>query len=137
VLATGDLATNLARDVRRELLAHPLLLRTTEVRPEDLAGGPQFRCDGAPDMAVNIHKIGDKQAAIHLIRYDYDEARDEVPALPRLAADVRLARPFRMARAFSPAGEVGVRLGFSRDIREMHRIELEDVPLYSVVLLQG
>ncbi len=88
-------------------------------------------------MAVNVMKIGDKEAAIHIIRYDYDEERDEVPVLPKLTLDVRLGRPFRMAKTFSPSGEVGVHLTFSRDRREMHRLELENVPLYTVVLLQG
>jgi hypothetical protein len=137
VLTVGDIGLNLDDGTRRVLLAHPLMLRATEVRPDDLAGGPQVIMDGAPDLAINIHKIGDKEAAIHLIRYDYHEYQDEVPVLPRLALDVRLARPFRMVKAFSPAGEVPVRLGISRDVREMHRIELENVPLYCVVLLQG
>ena len=137
VLATGEFGVNLADDTRRQLLAHDRLVRTTEVRPEDLADGPQVIVDGAPDMAINIHKIGDKQAAIHLIRYDYDEARDEVPVLPRLTVDVRLSRPFRMATTFSPMGEVGVHLTYRRDLREMHRLELENVPLYTVVRLQG
>ena len=137
VLALGDVGLNLDDGVRRELIAHPLMLRATDIRAEDLAGGPQIICDGAPDLAINIHKIGDKEAAIHLIRYDYNEDQDAVPVLSRLTLDVRLSRPFRMAKAFSPAGEVEARIGISRNIREMHRIELEKVPLYCVVLLQG
>jgi hypothetical protein len=88
-------------------------------------------------MAIIVHKIDDKQAAIHLIRHDYDEGRDEVPILPRLTVDVRLSRPFRMATTFSPMGEVGVHLTYRRDLREMHRLELANVPLYTVVRLQG
>jgi len=137
VLATGQLGLNLAAETQRDLLAHPLMFRATQVRSEDLAGGPQVICDAETDLAINIQRIGDKQAAIHLIRYDYDEERDEVPVLPRLVLDVRLSRPFRMAKTFSPAGQVGVHLGVRRDIREMHRIELTNVPIYCVVLLQG
>ena len=137
VLALGDVGLNLDDGVRRELIAHPLMLRATDIRAEDLAGGPQIICDGAPDLAINIHKIGDKEAALHLIRYDYNEDQDAVPVLPLLTLDVRLSRPFRMAKAFSPAGEVEARIGISRNNREMHRIELEKVPLYCVVLLQG
>jgi hypothetical protein len=137
VLATGDLGLSLPDDVQRDLLAHPLMFRATQIRPEDLAGGPQIVCDAETDMAINIAKIGDKQAAIHLIRYDYDEDSDEVPVIPNMTLDVRLSRPFRMGKAFSPAGEVGVRLTVRRDIREMHRIELTNVPLYSVIQLQG
>jgi hypothetical protein len=136
VLATGDVGANLGEE-RRPLLAHPLMVRTTDVRASDLAGGPQVMMQGAPDLAINIHKIGDKQAAVHLIRYDYDEERDEVPILPKMILDIRLSRPFRMAKAFSPRGEVGVRLTYRRDVREMHRLILENVPLYCVVLLQG
>jgi hypothetical protein len=137
VLVTGELGRNLPEDQRRELFAHPLLIRTTDVRAEDLADGPQVLLDGAPDLAVNIHKIGDKAAAVHLIRYDYDEERDEVPVLPRLTLDLRLSRPFRMAKPFSPDGNLEVRLTYRRDIREMHRLELKNVPLYGVVLLEG
>jgi hypothetical protein len=135
-LALGELALNLPDDVRRGLLAHPLMLRTTDLHSSDLAGGPQVRMAEAPDLAVNVQRV-DLGAAIHLIRYDYDEARDEVPVLPRLRLDLRLSRPFRMAKAFSPVGTVGATLSISRDTREMHRLDLEDVPLYCVVLLQG
>jgi hypothetical protein len=137
VIVTGDLGLNLSDEARRDLLAHPLMLRATQVRPEDLAGGPQVICDSETDMAINIAKIGDKEAAIHLIRYDYDEDRDEVPMIPKMTLDVRLSRPFRMAKTFSPVGEVGVHMTVRRDIREMHRIELTNVPLYCVILLQG
>ena len=56
-------------------------------------GGPQVVIEPAVDLAVNIHKVGDKEAAVHVIRYDYDEERDEVPVLDRMTIDVRLARP--------------------------------------------
>jgi len=112
------------------------MLRATDLQPSDLAGGPQVRTEGAPDLAVNVQRVK-LGAAVHIIRYDYDEARDEVPVLPRLRLDLRLGKPFRMAKAFSPAGTLRARLSFSREVREMHRLDLEDVPLYSVVLLQG
>jgi hypothetical protein len=50
---------------------------------------------------------------------------------------VRIGRPFRMVKMFSPLGDVGARLTYSRERREMHRLELTDVPLYFVALLQG
>jgi hypothetical protein len=113
------------------------MVRSTQVRPEDLPGGPQVLCDVETDMAINIAKVGDKQAAIHLIRYDYDADRDEVPVIPKMTLDIRLSRPFRMANSYSPVGQVGVQITVRRDIREMHRIELTNVPLYSVIVLRG
>jgi hypothetical protein len=136
VLATGELGLNLDPADRAALFGHPHIVRTTQIRAEDFAGGPQVVVEPAIDLAINIHRVSDKEAAIHVIRYDYDDERDEVPVLDRMHLDVRLARPFRSARALSPMGEVGCRLTFSRERREMHRIELENVPLYVVVLLQ-
>ncbi len=136
VLATGELGENLDSSVRATLLSHPHLVRTTDVLAKDFAGGPQVFVEPGVDLAVNIHRVGDKEAAIHLIRYDYDEERDEVPVIDRMTLDVRVARPFRSVSALSPTGEVSSRLTFSRERREMHRIELENVSLYTVILLQ-
>jgi hypothetical protein len=85
---------------------------------------------------VNIARVGDKEAALHLIRYDYDPEKDEVPVIDRMRIDVRIARPFRSVTALSPMGEVPSKLTFSRERREMHRVELENVPLYTVFLFQ-
>jgi hypothetical protein len=136
VIATGELGANLDADTRTSLFSHPQLVRTTDVRATDFAGGPQAVVDPGVDLALNINRVGEKEAAIHVIRYDYDEERDEVPVLDRMTLDVRVARPFRTVTALSPLGEVGARLTFSRERREMHRIELVDVPLYTVILLQ-
>jgi hypothetical protein len=136
VLATGEPGLNLDPDERASLLGHPHLVRTTDVRAADFAGGPQVIVDPGVDLAINIAKVEEKEAAIHVIRYDYDEARDEVPLLDRMSLDVRVARPFRSVKALSPLGEVGAKLVFSRERRETHRIELEQVPLYCIVLLQ-
>jgi hypothetical protein len=136
VLATGELGRNLDPSKQTPLFAHPHLVRTTDVRAQDFAGGPQVFVEPGIDLAINLHRVGDKEAAIHVIRYDYDEERDEVPVFDRMTLDVRLSRPFRSLKVLSPSGEVGNRLTFSRERREMHRIELENVPLYFVALLQ-
>lgn len=136
VLALGELGLNLPEDVRRSLLAHPLMLRSTDLQASDLAGGPQVRIEGAPDLAINVQRVK-LGAAVHIIRYDYDEAGDEVPTLPHLQLDMRLGKPFRMAKAFSPTGTLRANVSVSREAREMHRLDLLDVPLYGVVLLQG
>jgi hypothetical protein len=136
VIATGELGSNLDPSDRASLFGHPHLVRSTAVGAQDLMGGPQVVVNPGVDLAVNIHRVGDKEAAVHVIRYDYDEERDEVPVLDRMDLDVRLSRPFRSVKALSPLGEVGARLTFSRERREMHRVELENVPLYVVVHFQ-
>jgi hypothetical protein len=47
VLATGEVGRNLGDAERATLLGHPHLLRTTDVRAEDFAGGPQVSIPGA------------------------------------------------------------------------------------------
>ena len=136
VISSGELGANLEDDERTALFGHPHLVRTTGIRADDFAGGRQVVIDPGVDPAVNIHKVGDKEAALHVIRYDYDDERDQVPILDRMAIDVRIARPFRMVKVLSPMGEVPSKLTFSRERREMHRVELEDVPMYFVVLFQ-
>lgn len=136
VFAVGSLGENLSESVRSELFANPRLLRATSVRAADLAGGPQVVLDRDLDCAISIHRLSDREAALHIVRYDYDEAADEVPVLDHLVIEARLSRPFRMATAFSPSeGTVDVHL--SGPAQDKHRLELERVPLYSVVVLQG
>jgi hypothetical protein len=136
VLVTGELGANLPEDAHSALLEHPLVKRVDEVRVGELADGPQVLMDGGHDLAMNLQRVT-RGVAVHLIRYDYDEARDEVPVLPELTLRVRLPRWYRHAFPFTPSGQMGARLGMSWHERGMHRLELRDVPLYSVVLLQG
>ena len=129
---------NLDASERAAILGHPSPAADDRgPRRRTSPAARRSRSSRAPDLAINLHRIGDKQAAIHVIRYDYDEERDEVPVIPRCDSTSGCRRPFRMVKTFSPMGDVGAHLTFSRDVREMHRLELENVPLYFVALLQG
>jgi hypothetical protein len=136
VLATGNLGANLPAGSRESLLEHPLMRHVDGVRAEELSDGPQVLIDGEHDLAINLQRVT-RGVAIHLIRYDYDEERDEVPVLPELTLRFRLPRWYRHAFPFTPSGRMGAKLGMSWHDRGMHRLELSDVPLYSIVLLQG
>ena len=136
VLVMGATGANLPGDVRAALLGHPLVRRIDEMRAADLADGPQVVVDGAPELAVNLQRTR-RGVAVHLIRYDYDPELDAVPILPELVLRIRLPRWYRHAHAFAPTGGMRARLGMSWHERGMHRLELRDVPLYSVTLLRG
>ena len=106
MIATGELGVNLDRPTERRCSGiHTWCARPTS-EPPDFAGGPQVVIDPGVDLADQPPPVGDKEAAIHVIRYDYDEERDEVPVLDRMTLDVRLSRPFRMVKVLSPIGEV-------------------------------
>jgi hypothetical protein len=134
VLATGDLGRSLSDGQRAELNACPTLLRTTEIRAGDVLGGPQVLITPAPDLAVNIQRISEREAAVHVIRYDYDPATDAVPILPELTLDVRLPRSYRFVDVYSPTGKLSARLS-SRHGRE--RVTIENATLYFVALFRG
>jgi hypothetical protein len=93
---------------------------------------PQVRVESAADFAICIHRVSDG-AAVHLVRYDYDEAADAVPPLDRLELAIRLPEAFSTAEAISPDGALRAALDVSG---KTHRLTLEAVPLYGVVLLR-
>lgn len=136
ILVGGEMGTNLTAEARATIVEHPRTMRhdwRVPVRPELLPGGPQLRIEGQPDVAVNVQRV-DSGAAIHLIRYDYDEHQDRVPELPNLRFSLRLPRSFDSAVAFSPTGSLEARIAVSGDV---HHLELDHVPLYGVVLLSA
>ncbi len=138
VVATGELGAEPRGRDRASLLGHPHLVRTTRgARHTTSRAARRSVVEPGVDLAVNICRVGDKEAAIHVIRYDYDEERDEVPVLDRMTLDVRLAAA-RSGRstAAEPARRGAGAPHVQPRAREMHRIELENVPLYTVILLQ-
>ena len=100
---------------------------------EALPDGPQLAVDpAAADFAACVHDVADG-AALHLIRYDHDDAADAVAPLPGLELELRLPRPYTRATAYTPAGDHAVALTTDGT---RHRLRLADVPLYSIVLLE-
>jgi hypothetical protein len=92
---------------------------------------PQVTTAGEADLALCIHRI-ERGAAVHLIRYDYDQAADRVPPLERLELAIRLPERFAHAQALSPAGDLRADLTVSG---QTHNLFLTNVPLYGVVVL--
>jgi hypothetical protein len=130
----GALGEDLPAAARGALLGHAGTTTATELDPGALPDGPQLIAGGTgADFAVCVHRVP-AGAALHLIRYDHDEAADAVPPLTELVLDLRLPATFTRATAFSPGGGLGVSLS-AEDGR--HRLRLEAVPLYGIVLLEG
>jgi hypothetical protein len=133
LLVLGALGVNLPDELRSVLLEHE---RTTAVAErafqiDKLPVAPQVHVDGTPNIAINIQR-GESGAALHIVRYDYDEASDGVPILPQLSLEIRLPRRFGAIAAHSPGGPIQALLTIEGDI---HRIELHDVSVYTIVIL--
>jgi hypothetical protein len=100
-----------------------------------LPDGPQLRVvEGRTDMAATVQRV-DSGAALHLIRYDYDEASDRAPILDRLVLDLRLPFDTVDVAAFSPRDELVV----ARDGGSVGsvRLILRNVPLYGIVRISA
>jgi hypothetical protein len=128
LVVLGELGMNLSEARRHEILEHPGTSRRDELGTEN----GQVSVEGAGDIAVNIHRAGDG-AALHFIRYDYDEATDRVPRLDEATIEVRLPTAFAQATAFSPCGELKAELAVDG---MRHRLTLRNVPPYGIVLLE-
>ena len=136
LVVLGTLGANLADGERRRLVEHPgtvLAPTGAGLRVADVPGGPQALVEPDADVALTVQRVAEG-AAVHLIRYDYDEREDSVPPLPRLALELRLPHAFPEATAFSPGGMLRVSVEADGD---QHRLELTDVPLYGAVLLSS
>jgi hypothetical protein len=134
VTIMGQLGTNLPEERRRDIEQHPnshsLVLE--EFRAGEILDDPQARSSLPVDMAVNIQRVP-SGAAVHIIRYDFEEEIDRVPVLPSMELTVRLPDDLEDVAAIAPENGLGVaheRQGTT------HRLRLTDVPLYCVVLLE-
>jgi hypothetical protein len=133
LLVTGSLGANLPESEQQPLLTHPNTIHVMgSFQLSYLPYGSQARIEPMSNLAMHIQKVDDG-AAIHIIRYDYNEERDSVPFLPELTLDLRLPEHFEQAEVYSPAKQLSISLLHTGG---WHQLRLHNVPLYSVVLLR-
>jgi hypothetical protein len=139
LLIIGGLGTNLEEVKQKALLEHPGTTRLPVggFEPGLLDSGPQVSISTPSNLAINIQRAPEG-AAVHIIRYDYDE-NDGSTDLPYLTLDLRLDGSYRQAEVFSPSGHPKAAITFPSETMagegRIH-IELTDVPLYTIVVLK-
>ena len=135
LLVIGALGANLQPAERDSILQHP---GTRQVEPGAsfdlnwLPFGQQLHLSVPADIAVNAQRVSNG-VALHILRYDYDSQRDQVPALDELILDLRLAGKYDSLEVFSPGEPPQAELEPSG---ELPRIRLKNIPLYSIILLK-
>ncbi len=98
---------------------------------EEVEADAQLRVRTDVDMAANLQRLT-RGAALHIIRYGYDEKEDRVPTIPKVELELRLEGGIEAPTAHSPAG----RLRLEQDeLRDGYAFTLYDVPLYSIIEL--
>jgi hypothetical protein len=133
LVVTGELGLNLPADVRESLTAHPGTFRAEHADVDGmLPGGRQVRSEQLAGVAVNIHRLADGSAAVHLVNYDYDGDRDEV--VPRRNVRLSVALPGSPASATAYFHD-GRTTDLPVSVEDGHcRVDLAELPLYSVVV---
>jgi hypothetical protein len=127
LIVQGAVGENLGQETRRRIVEHV----NTVVGNVDVE--PQVIHTGAIDLAINIVAV-EQGAAIHLIRYDYDELVDAVPVLPKLELSVRLDGDYKSISCHSPDNTLR---GAMTRRGDRYAITLNDASLYGIVLLEG
>jgi hypothetical protein len=114
----------------------PTTRRVDDFSLDVLPDGPQVviaTLQGDTDVVVSVRDLGGR-VAVHLLRYDHDDDRDEVPVLPALDLELRLPIEPTVAEPVDPHGVLEATLtAAGADGR--CRLHLRDVPLYSIVVL--
>ena len=133
IVATGTPGANLNDTRRRSLIDHPRLSIVEDFSTGAIPASSQVSWQGDTNLAVNIVPV-ERGAAIHIIRYDHDDAADIVTSLPVLEFSVRLDGDFDAVSVYAPGKKPHASMVRDRDA---YRVRLQDVPLYSIVLLEG
>ena len=135
LLVMGELGTNLSDDKRNALLNHQGTHRVEVGAAFDLNWLPheqQVRLSTSADLAINLQRV-DSGVAVHILRYDYDAERDEMPLLGELNMDLRLPGTFHNLEVFSPGELPEAQLEGSDG---SYHLTLKNLPLYSIILLR-
>jgi hypothetical protein len=135
LLAVGPTGENLPPQLRATITDHPAYRRIEDPAgvPAALAGPPQVVVTGIEDLALNVVRLENGDAALHFIRYDYDAQLDAVPVLPEATIEIRLPAGFRSVVAASPHGQLVATI---RPVADgTYRLQLRAVPLYGVLRL--
>lgn len=101
-------------------------------QPGWLADGAQVGLSPKLDVAINVQRVRDG-AAVHILRYDYDSDRGEVPALDEACLELRLPDAFDRLEVFSLGEPPEVQM---RRAGSLYTIQIKKLPLYSVLLLR-
>ncbi|QDP95362.1 hypothetical protein FOE78_05045 [Microlunatus elymi] len=126
VIATAEVCAD-----RPEIANHPAYDHMAGAADLTRVLEPQIAADGLGDTAYNIVQLPGGDAAIHLIRYDYDPVTDAVPVIEKARIEVTLPQGFQRVAAVSPHGDFEATLEAVEG--ERYRLLVGQVPLYGII----
>jgi len=137
LLVMGELGINLPVGEQESIIKHRGTHRVTNssgFKLSWLPAEPQLRLPALANLAINLQQV-EGGVAIHIIRYDYDLEKDVVPGLDELILELSLPGSFSGVEIFAPGN---LPKGTVETIAHgLHVLNLQDLPLYSIVLLKS
>jgi len=136
LLVLGELGANLSPDEQESILKHRGARRIQNSLGFDVSWLPverQIRLSPQADVAINLQRL-DTGVALHLIRYEYDSQKDQVPDLAWLDLELGLPGNFGSIEVFAPKEAPKAELETISD--GLYHLSLRNVPLYSIILLK-
>ena len=131
-VVVGGLGDNLPRDMRDTLSRHEYMRQgVMDSVPSLLPLGRQVLVDA--DCGVNIQRLEDGAAAVHIVNYAYDEDADAATRAVDVDLAVELDPPRSQAIAFASDGSV-TRLAVQVD-GTRHSLRLPSLGVYTIVVL--
>lgn len=90
----------------------------------------------AGGIGVNVARLADGSAAVHLVDYAYSADTDQVPVLPHVELTVRL--PFDATAAAQISSSTGARIPLPLTAQNgVHTVTVPELSLYEVVTLSA
>lgn len=136
IVAIAPLGANLPEETRRALLNHAgttLGHTTASALAAAMPGNAQVAIDQVADLGVHIQRLADGTAAVHLVNYAYDQSQDTIIPINGAELAIRLPSTYTSATVFVPGAEPrAVKVQTDGDV---HRVGLDDLAVYTIVLL--
>ena len=134
VVVTDRFGETMPPEQRAEVLGHPGVRRGAAGDPGSLVPhGAQVEVS-AP-LAVNVMRMADGGAAVHLVNYDHDDAADAVRVREGVALSVRL--PFDVDSAVYHDADGGSQRIEATSKGDLHTVVVPRVGVYGVVELRS
>ena len=133
----GELGINLPVDRQTALLKHRgthRITNSTGFDPSWLPVEPQIRLTPTANLTINLQQV-EAGVAIHIIRYDYDFEKDQVPDLGWLNMELSLPGDFDSVEVFAPGKVPTAEL--EKISRGLYSLILKNVSLYTVLFLKS
>jgi hypothetical protein len=136
-VVAGELGANLPDQDRAALTGHHNA-RFAETGDVDglLPGGRQLTIHGdgrVGNVGVNIARLSDGSAAVHIVNYDYDTEQDRVRALTDVELAVALDTVYSQVDVVTPTGRS---TEAARVAAQRHTVRLAELGLYTIVVFR-